>query len=78
MTQVPREEFLLRSLFQEPDDPRKEPRARQYIVLWVVLGAVVAGFIALLNQSPGVFLPAWGLCSLVLWAVGSSVKEDRR
>jgi len=79
MTQLTREEFTRNTLlqFKEPEDARKEPRAKQFILLWVLLGAVVGGFITLLVGEPKVFLPAWGTSSVFLWAFGSSWKEEK-
>ena len=80
MTQLSREELTRNTLlqFKEEEDPLEETRARQYIVLWVILGAVLALFVTLLTDNPTVFLPAWGVLALLAWAVGSTVVEDKR
>jgi hypothetical protein len=80
MTQLSREEFTRNTLlrFKEEEDPHEESRTRQYLVLWVIIGAVLALFVALLTDSPAAFLPAWGVLALLAWAVGSTVVEDKK
>ena len=51
---------------------------RGFVFLCVPLGAIIAFFITLMADSGGVFLPAWGVCSLILFGVFSSVKREPR
>lgn len=63
------------------DRPEKEKREKQEVrslwFLWVPLAAVFAFFLTLMANDGGVFLPAWGVLSVVLWGAGSALKGEK-
>lgn len=57
-------------------DQRREADKRALWFLWVPLGAVVAFVITLLSGEGSVFLPAWGVISVILWGAGSGFRRS--
>ena len=57
-------------------DRNREADKRALWLLWVPLGGVIAFVIALLSNDGGVFLPAWGVVSVILWGAGSAFRRN--
>ena len=56
-------------------DRNREADKRALWFLWVPLAAVIAFVIALLSGEGGVFLPAWGVISVILWGAASGFRK---
>ena len=58
---------------------REQRRAEDKQALWflyVPLAAVIAFMITLLSGEGGVFLPAWGAISVILWGAASGFRRS--
>lgn len=66
-------------LVRDPKVIREQRRAadkRALWFLWVPLSAVIAFIITLLSGEGGVFLPAWGAISVILWGAASGFRRS--
>ncbi len=83
MSKMTREEFD-NVLYAPVEDPApklaktRQHKFRTFWFLWVPGGALAAFVVTLLTGAAGVFLPVWGVATLLLWGVGSTFAEEKR
>ena len=75
MNKFPTTVELHKIRFVEPQPSRKD-ELKKFWVLYAGLGAVMAFVLCVLTNA-NVFLPAWGLSTLVIWAVCDSQKKEK-